>query len=166
MQDLITYNTAILEKMDALLEQMTDEDMTRPRGLLFGSSIGQHMRHILEFYSCLLTELEEASFSYDRRQRNLRIETEVGAARMSMHTSMTLLTGLAKDRELTMESELPGLPGYCAQRTTLKRELAYLADHGVHHLAMVRIALEQELPHVVFPEHLGVAASTRNHRAH
>ncbi|MBK8497236.1 MAG: hypothetical protein IPL52_00105 [Flavobacteriales bacterium] len=76
-----------------------------------------------------------------------------------------MLHDLRHDRELVMESELPGLDGTIVHRTTLKRELAYLADHSVHHLAMVRIALEQELPLVRFPGHLGVAASTRNHQA-
>lgn len=165
MQDLVAYNTSILEKIDALLHQLTDDELKRPIKLLFGSSIGQHFRHILEFYSCLLTELDGDSFSYDRRQRNLLIETEVIAARASAVRNISLLSGLPRDRELVMESELPGLSDLCVQRTTLKRELAYLADHGVHHLAMVRIALEQELPQIIFPEHLGVAASTRNHRA-
>ncbi len=164
MQDIVAYNNSILEKIDALLQQLTDEELKCPSRLLFGSSIGQHFRHILEFYTCLLTELNENTFSYDRRQRNLLIETEVIAARASAVHSIGLLSGLTGDRDLVMESELPGLPDPCVQRTTLKRELAYLADHGVHHLAMVRIALEQELSHITFPEHLGVAASTRNHR--
>lgn len=165
MQDLVAYNTSILEKIDALLHQLTDAELGRPSKLLFGSSIGQHFRHVLEFYSCLLTELNAESFSYDRRQRNLLIGTEVIAARASTLRSISVLNTLTRDRELVMESELPGLPEPCVQRTTLKRELAYLADHGVHHLAMVRIALEQELAHITFPEHLGVAASTRNHQA-
>lgn len=165
MQDLVAYNTSILEKIDALLHQFVDDELKRPSKLLFGSSIGQHVRHILEFYTCLLTELNERSFSYDRRQRDLLIETEVIAARASTVRSMSLLSRITGDRDLVMESELPDMTGHCVQRTTLKRELAYLADHGVHHLAMVRIALEQELPHITFPEHLGVAASTRNHQA-
>lgn len=165
MQELVAYNTSILERIDELLHQLTDDELKRPSKLLFGSSVGQHFRHILEFYTCLLTELDDHTFSYDRRQRNLLIETEVIAARASAVRSISLLSGLARDRDLVMESELPGMRDRCLQRTTLKRELAYLADHGVHHLAMVRIALEQELPQITFPEHLGVAASTRNHQA-
>ncbi|HRH39053.1 MAG TPA: hypothetical protein PK760_11940 [Flavobacteriales bacterium] len=165
MQDLLSYNISILEKIDALLVQMNDTELSRPSKLLFGSSIGQHMRHILEFYTCLLTELDRPSFSYDRRQRNLLIESEVASARASAVRSISLLGALNSDRELHMESELPEMDAPIVQHTTLKRELVYLADHGVHHLAMVRISLEQELPHITFPQHLGVAASTRNHHA-
>lgn len=164
MRELIAYNASVLEKIDALLHQLSNAELARPSGLLFGSSIGQHVRHILEFYTCLLTEMDAPSFSYDRRRRDPLIETEVIAARACAVRNIGLLRRLKSDRDLLMESELPGKPTVGTQRTTLKRELAYLADHGVHHLAMIRIALEQELPHVTYPEYLGVAASTRNHQ--
>ena len=164
MKDLVDYNISILEKIDRLLHQFTDAELSRPVDLLFGSSVGQHFRHVLEFYSCLLSGTEEATFSYDRRQRDPLIEQEVIAARTCAVRNIGLLEDLRDDRELCMESELPGA-GWTTQRTTLMRELAYLADHGVHHLAMIRVALEQRYPHILFPEHLGVAASTRNRRA-
>lgn len=164
MQNLVDYNVSILERIDALLAQFSDVDYTRHSPLLFGSSVGQHFRHILEFYGCLLVREGEV-FSYDRRARDPRLEHVVSAARLSCHGSIMRLRAISADQGLTMESELPDTTHWSVQRTTLKRELAYLADHGVHHLAMIRIALEQELPHVVFPAHLGVAASTRNHRA-
>ncbi|MBK8341436.1 MAG: hypothetical protein IPK99_16315 [Flavobacteriales bacterium] len=164
MQSLVAYNVSVLEKIDQLLLQLNDDEMARPSDLLFGSSVGQHCRHILEFYECLLGHVREGSFSYDRRRRNLLIETEVTAARASAVRSISLLQELREDKVMAMESELPGSKDMSSQMTTLKRELAYLADHGVHHLAMIRIALEQELAHVAFPEHLGVAASTRNFR--
>jgi len=75
------------------------------------------------------------------------------------------LTETHSDTELLLVSELPGSNEEHMQRTCLARELTYLADHGVHHLAMVRITLVQELPHVSYPQELGVAASTRNHQA-
>lgn len=166
MQALISYNIEVLEKVDDLLEQLTADEFTEKQGLLFGSSIGQHIRHILEFYECLLGNLNIGAFSYDHRKRDLLLETQLTEARGSVERSRNSLSKLDEDKALRMESELPGEANNSEQSTTLKRELAYLADHGVHHLAMVRIALEQTLPHITFPEQLGVAASTRNHRAH
>lgn len=165
MQALISYNIEVLEKVDDLLEQLTADEFTDEQGLLFGSSIGQHIRHILEFYECLLGNLEEGAFSYDHRKRDLLLETQLTEARGSVKRSVNMLSILDRDKDLRMESELPGEACHSVQSTTLKRELAYLADHGVHHLAMVRVALEQTMPHITFPEQLGVAASTRNHRA-
>lgn len=165
MKHLVEYNVSVLRKIDGILHQMSNEELSRSIPLLFGSSIGQHMRHILEFYECLLTNEENGSFSYDRRQRNALIGTEVVAARACAVRSISLLEELTADRMLMMESELPEPAPWSTQSTTLKRELAYLADHGVHHLAMIRIALEQHLPHVRVPENMGVAASTRNYQA-
>lgn len=164
MQDLVDYNASILERIDDLLAQLSNDEFRRPSPLLFGSSIGQHFRHILEFYGCLLGRTESDRFSYDRRTRDLRLESEVDAARASCADNLARLAPIAQDHSLEMESALPDSPIWSVQGTTLKRELAYLADHGVHHLAMIRIALQREMPHVLFPEHLGVAASTRNHR--
>ena len=124
MQPLVAYNVSVLEKIDQVLLQLSDEEMARPSDLLFGSSVGQHFRHILEFYECLLAHVREGSFSYDRRQRNLLIETEVTAARASAVRSISLLKELREDRVLAMESELPDTPDMSSQMTTLKRELA------------------------------------------
>lgn len=165
MKDLIAYNVSVLGKIDRILHQLTDEELARPIALLFGSSVGGHFRHILEFYEELLSNRSTGTFSYDQRKRNLLIATEVIAARASAARSISLLNDVDSDATLSMESELPDTVRSSTQGTTLKRELAYLADHGVHHLAMVRIALEQHLPNVDLPTHLGVAASTRNHHA-
>ncbi|MBK8225768.1 MAG: hypothetical protein IPK70_01170 [Flavobacteriales bacterium] len=165
MRLILAYNQELLERIDALLLQLSDDDLAAPRAILFGSSIGGHFRHILEFYTCLLTRDDEHRFSYDRRRRDPVIEESVIAARACASLCNGLLADEISDRELIMASSLPGDEVLTEQRTTLARELAYLADHSVHHLAMVRIALEQELPHVQFPGHLGVAASTRNHQA-
>ncbi|MBK9512743.1 MAG: DinB family protein [Flavobacteriales bacterium] len=166
MRTLVDHNIAVLAQVDAILEQLSDEELMRGHTLLFGSSVGQHIRHILEFYQCLLSAVDTGSFSYDRRRRDLQIETEVAAARASVAWSKRHLEQLGADRELRMDADLPGVPLGTGAETTLKRELLYLADHGVHHLAMVRIALEQALPHVRINGHLGVAVSTQNHRQH
>ncbi len=44
------------------------------------------------------------------------------------------------------------------------RELLYNIEHAVHHMAILRIALEADFPHVPLAEHSGVAYSTVQHR--
>lgn len=166
MKTLVDHNIAVLAQVDGILEQLDNEELMRGHALLFGSSIGQHLRHILEFYQCLLAAVHTGTFSYDRRMRDPAIETEVAAARASVAWSTRELVRLGMDQPLKMDADLPGVPLGTGATTTLRRELLYLADHGVHHLAMVRIALEQAFPHVVLPGQLGVAVSTQNHRQH
>jgi uncharacterized damage-inducible protein DinB len=165
MKDLVEHNLCVLEQVEALLRELTDVEHASPRPLLFGSSIGQHIRHVLEFYDCFVSSFASGAVSYDRRRRDLAIETSVSVATASARNSAVKLRSISCDGALTLCSDLPGMPLASTQDTTVKRELVYLADHSVHHLAMVRIALEQYLPHVVFPSTLGIAVSTRNHRA-
>lgn len=164
MNRLISYNLTVLEKLDGILLQLDNQAISTSYDLLFGSTIGQHFRHILEFYECLLAGLPAGCFSYDRRKRNLLIETDVLTARLSIRNSIVGLSNLTNDLVLMMDSELPGQPEMISHQTTLSRELAYVADHGVHHLAIIRIALEQFYPAVLIDGNVGVAASTINYR--
>lgn len=159
------YNGALLQQADELLAQLTDAELSAPRPLLFGSSIGQHVRHIIEYYALLLGQHTTGRLNYDRRQRDRRMETDAAYARASIGRCNGLLSLVDTDASLVLESELPEQEGVVRQVTSLLRELTYVADHCVHHLAMVRIVVEQQLPHVHFPKDLGVAAATRNHRA-
>lgn len=159
------YNVALLLQLDELLRQFDDPELTAPRGLIFHASIGQHVRHILEYHALLLMQHGTGRINYDLRKRDRRIETEVEHARNTIEHCIAELHGLSDDRELLLETELPEGGGTVSQSTSLLRELTYVADHCVHHLAMVRVVVQQELPLVAFPEELGVAAATRNHRA-
>ncbi len=165
MERTLTYNTALLQQADELLAQLTDQDLSATRGLLFGGTIGQHVRHILEYYRQLLKEEASGRINYDRRVREPGIERQVDHARAALQDCLARLRALTADRPLILESELPLEERTVSQRTSLLRELTYAADHCVHHLAMVRIVVEHELPGVAFPAELGVAAATRNHRA-
>jgi uncharacterized damage-inducible protein DinB len=164
MKDLVEHNLCVLAQVEGLLQQLNDDEHAAPRPLLFGSSIGQHIRHVLEYYGCFVSSFSSGTVSYDRRLRDLAIETSVSAAAASARQSAAQLRNITSDGPLVLCSDLPGLPLASAQDTTMKRELVYLADHSVHHMAMVRIALEQCLPHVAFPTTLGIAVSTRNHQ--
>lgn len=165
MRTTIEHNLDQLLQVEELLRQLPDEELAAQRTLLFGSSIGQHLRHIIEYYDCLLRQQGTGLVSYDRRERNPLIETRVAVARDMTYRCMHTLGTLEADRRLEMESELPGADRLVQQTTSLLRELTYVADHCVHHLAMVRIVMEQELAHLTFPDHLGVAAATRNYHA-
>jgi len=159
------YNAALLHQLDDLLAQLHNADLTAPRSLIFEASIGQHVRHILEYHSLLLKQYGSGRINYDLRERDRRIETEVDHARGTIERCVDELHCIPGDRELLLETELPEGASMVTQGTSLLRELTYVADHCVHHLAMVRIVVRQELPHVAFPQELGVAAATRNHHA-
>jgi hypothetical protein len=44
--------------------------------------------------------------------------------------------------------------------TSLERELVYNVEHAIHHMAIIRIAIEREFPSIKLDKHFGIAFST------
>ncbi len=59
-----------------LLQVIKTEHFTKKAEVLSGSSVGQHIRHILEFYLLLVSGSFSGTVSYDKRQRDKRIEQD------------------------------------------------------------------------------------------
>ena len=67
------HKSALLEIKNICLI-LPDEIYAKPLNILTGSSIGQHIRHIIEFYHCLLSQANKSVVNYDLRKRNSLIE--------------------------------------------------------------------------------------------
>lgn len=63
-----------LNQLKGLIHQLTDEQFAKPIPALKGSSIGSHVRHVLEFYGCLCDSLATGDLNYDLRKRDLAME--------------------------------------------------------------------------------------------
>ena len=162
---LIHHNKKRLEEIKGLFLQLPQELFTAPKEILSGATVGQHFRHILEFYICLEKGAKTGTVSYDERERNLLIETDMAYALSSLEKIIHFLTALEKDHALTMKANYSSASGeQTIIQTSLYRELAYALDHTVHHLAIVRIALSQEKDKVKMDSNFGVAPSTIRYR--
>ena len=60
-----------------LLFEVSDRTYSRVARAPFNASIGQHFRHVLEHFQCLIRGLRSKEINYDARERNTRIESEV-----------------------------------------------------------------------------------------
>jgi len=74
------YNIARLGEIRSLLERLPEIVYTYTEPVLDQSSIGQHFRHILEFYVCISKGVTSGIISYDARERDILIETKINAA--------------------------------------------------------------------------------------
>ena len=137
-----------------------------PLNLLSESTIGQHTRHIIEFYSCLLeqsTNGSESIINYAARRRDYLIESQPDHAMNCVNQISKRLNDLNISQTCFLD---------CAEHchkdvlihSTIGRELIYNIEHTIHHLAIVKIALKTVLPLLELPEHFGVAPSTLHHR--
>lgn len=165
LKPIINDNLGLLEQVDSLLVQLDNEALAQPLCVILGSSVGMHFRHLLEFYECLLLGLEAGVVAYDRRKRNLLIQTDVLVARLTVRQCIDKLQSLHSDKRLMVESQLHHSNDPFLQSSSLKRELVFVADHAVHHLALIRVGLQATIPQVQVAPEVGIATSTLKHLA-
>lgn len=145
-------------QLEQCLKGLSNQDYTMAIPVLSESSIGSHIRHILELY----IELEKGYWSgviqYEARKRDKVLETNCQLALLQIDHIVSNLN--KQDKDLTLlatygqETENP-----LTIKTNYYRELAYNLEHMVHHMALIRIGLSQ-ISNVILPASFGVAAST------
>lgn len=131
------------------------------------STIGDHYRHILDHFSCLLAGLPGRSVNYDERDRDTRIADD---REFAAWTTESLLEGVNRLHSGTLAEPLQvtysvgyGTPGPDTMVSTVGREIAFAVSHAVHHYAIVRLLAEGF--GTKLPADFGVAPSTLNHLA-
>lgn len=155
----------ITHQMTSLLEQLPVDVYTCPVALFHGSTVGQHFRHILEFYLCLLEGRTSGQIDYSSRKRNNAISEHPAAALTVLENIRLAIPHLNDRQPLQVQSEFSETLGDGpVYRSSLGRELQYAFDHAVHHLAIIRMGLENRFPEVPVAAELGVAPSTLKHR--
>lgn len=152
-------NIQIITQLTALLndiELSVYKDSLRP---LHYSTPGQHVRHITEFYLCLLKGYETGVVDYDARERNLLIEIDKDFTIEILEKIQNNLINLKSDKSLILKS-IMGDDETIEISTSFSRELMYLIEHTIHHLAIIKIGLNEVYPEIEIPKNFGVAHST------
>lgn len=154
---------------DALvyLDRISPNQYQQEIPILSNASIGQHTRHFIEFYQCLVRQVNEQGnvINYAIRARDARIESDPAFARTCIHEVQEKLTALQDGQayELECSDHMPG-EGVIRVSTNLERELMYNIEHTIHHLAIIKIGLNAIGMEIDLPEHFGIAPSTIIHR--
>src|SRR5208283_5257093 len=76
-QELVGAAHDVLWQGLGLLFGLGDRCYSRVADAPFHASIGQHYRHVLDHFRCLIRGVRAAEINYDARERNPRIENEV-----------------------------------------------------------------------------------------
>ena len=162
---LTDVSCRILEQLADVTRQLDSTEFVRPSGALSQATIGQHVRHTLEFFQCLERGLSKGIVNYDERDHNEMLQDNRGL-------TLDVISGISaflrsRDDNVALSLEV----GY--DRTTDKtqtvpsnyyRELSYNIEHAVHHMALIKIGLREVAPHVTIPPDFGVAVSTLRHQ--
>ncbi len=155
----------ILGQLSNVVRQIDSEDFSRPSKALSNSTVGQHLRHTLEFFICLEKGFDIGVVNYDQRDHDHQIETDKYVAqdvlarvhnfvsRRNANRPLLLEVGYEQDNENSQSIE-----------TNYYRELTYNIEHAVHHMAIIKIGLREVAPYLVIPPDFGVAISTLRHK--
>ena len=158
---LINACINILEQLESVLESITDNDFTLQIETLNHSTIGQHVRHTLEFFSCLMTNYNLGVINYDDRDHDKLIENDKTIALELIKDLKRFIASTTEDKELTLEASYSlESNNVVSIKTNYFRELTYNIEHAVHHMAIIKIGLKEIAPYVPISSHFGVAVST------
>jgi uncharacterized damage-inducible protein DinB len=151
----------VLLSLKEVLNQINDEQYTYKNELV-GASIGEHSRHIIELYTCLINNYNEGVVNYDKRERNQLIQSKVTVAIDSVHYILKKM--YQPNRKMLLQTNTSLDDNFITIETNYFRELLYNIEHTVHHMALMRIGLA-EINTINVSDDFGVAASTIKYRS-
>lgn len=160
MENLLKYQLHILDEIKTLIQSIDDQEYTTEIGVLNGSTLGQHIRHIVEFYVCLFAGNKKVN--YENRERNILIESSPGHSLQVLDEIRQHLLSYNLNQEINFIQTIGDLE--VSLTSNIARELIYLSEHTIHHFALIKIGFNAICPHKFLPEDFGVADSTKKYR--
>ena len=159
-QHIITALSDLLEIQKDFLEKISLENYTQKIRSLGNSTIGNHTRHIIEFFEIAISGYDLGMINYDHRNRNEYIENEPNFAVLKIEE--ILKNAEKPNKNLKLQQDFFGKN--LEIETTFHRELLYNIEHCIHHQALIKVAiLELGLKDLV-DENYGIAHSTVKHK--
>lgn len=152
----------IVMQINDILIDIESNLYSMPLGIYNGSSIGQHFRHIYDFFRCLARGASQHTVDYAQRDRDVRIEQDPLFAMSAFVQELESLLTLEEYTPVRVRGDFstqndavrPEYP------SSIGREITFLHDHAVHHLAIIKIGLQIEAPELIKDHTFGVAPST------
>ena len=151
----------ILDQLASLVTQIKEPDFYKPIESLSNSTIGQHLRHTLEFFLCLEQGVNTGLINYDLRAHDKLIETDKFLAHAAIVRIRDFINAQKEDKALTLEVgyDLKS-DNFFQISSSYTRELVYNIEHAVHHMALIKIGVREGASYIELPADFGIAAST------
>ncbi len=151
----------VCTQISEVLAGLSNDDYCRHSNLLFNASIGQHVRHVIELFIELEKGYQNGIVNYEQRKRDYQIESDkdlaisllddIAVSSITENKPLIIEAGFAEDNELIRIE------------TNYYRELAYNIEHSIHHMALIRIGIN-ELSAIEVDVNFGVAPATIKYR--
>ncbi len=158
---LIKECVTCLSTTHAYLQVLSAEEYQQSLDLLSSASIGQHTRHFIEFFQCLLQQLPSGEVNYDLRIRDKEIEQDPNRALLAIEQICQQLDKCQLEQQIQLSAFYSHT---ITVSSNVARELVYNLEHTIHHLAIIRIGLAILRPDLQLPDSFGIATSTTKYR--
>ena len=149
-----------LEECKNVLRQLSDSKYSEKVDALSNASIGEHVRHFIEFYRCLISQSLSGRINYGLRKRDKAVQNDPIEAIKAIEEIQSAIAGLNLNDPLDL---IDHSNGSLKIQTNMGRELQYNFEHTIHHLAIVGIGLKLIAPNIRISSYFGVAPSTIAH---
>ncbi len=151
-------NISVLHQLSHLIEQMDTVSYAMPLDIIHGATIGKHIRHILDFYTNILSMTDDTIY-YNHRERDVKLETLPLNALNYITQLQSQITSI--NETVNVQVVIAINPNYSPKVTsTMQRELIYALEHTTHHLAIIKMAVTHTFKHLLLSDNFGVAPST------
>ena len=141
MNIVIQSTLKTLQKSQYLLTNLRSEQLSDTSIAPYNSSIGSHIRHILDFYECIFNIDSEGHIDLTARNRNREVETCCLKAESYLNIILEKLNKLNGNLEnkIKVTDDL-GL-GKVTMPYTLVAVLSQANSHAIHHYAIINYIL-------------------------
>ncbi len=160
MTSVFNKSAEALNSLADVLQQLPEQSSyTNPCEALSNATIGQHTRHIIELYQCLLAGYPSGKINYDDRKRNPLYENDIPAA-----------VEVIREIQKNLEQPDKEVNIFCGTHdnsvcieSNYYREVLYNLEHCIHHQALIKVAL-LSIKNINIANGFGVAPSTLQYR--
>lgn len=139
---MIEYAKENLNQLKRLLLDIEEQSYIERAEVLGGGTIGQHIRHILEYYLLLIGGTKTGTIRYNSRKRDPNIEVDPTYASVTID-NILLNFGKIKEKHLVNVTvdidEDENSNSFLI--SSFGRELAYCIEHSIHHQRLIKAAL-------------------------
>lgn len=140
MNVIIVSTLKTLQKLESLLSLLDNKQLCNNSVAPYYSSIGSHIRHILDFYDCILN-IENNSVNLTNRKRDETVENFTDSAINYLESIKERIKSFPFDleKEIIVIDDL-GM-GKIEIKYTFASLLAQANSHTIHHYAIINYIL-------------------------
>ncbi|MBL4584236.1 MAG: DinB family protein [Pseudomonadales bacterium] len=143
MNITVTGNLEAVDQLINFIDDLNDTQYTFRAQPWFDSSIGQHLRHIVDLYLALIVNTDGTTIDYDVRRRGAAIETnrKIGLQELrDINSWLNIVSCENIDKPIKIITEVSMNTQSTQQYdSSFGRELSFASSHLTHHLALMAV---------------------------